>query len=492
MSSPRCLLGSPRRRTRWFVWVALVVSSGALACSKRAASDSEAAPLVSAPPMDDTAPVMDPGAAHAPALPATEENAAELSARAEARLAELAPNDKAALIALLDDPNRYLRAGALDRLRDRPAALSGDALERTVELLNDPAPLTSRACPQAESSAPGRGSTYLAADCSGNPPRRVADHAHDALLRVKPGALAAACVRVFARTPYLAEPLEALVTARRAELARPLQQALVRAERAGRLGEVDAALQLLAHLELGAGEPAAVQVLQRLAKQHRPLHALRAKVRLLALTHDAAIRRLPAWAESTYDELRALLQRDPKRPCALDQGCIPIANALVELRPLREAAAPLVPELTRLLDSDDAWLRDSSLRLLEKLGEKARPAVPKVVALLGRSRPETEEPKDIDVLLDVLAAARQPSSNVRRAVVATVRRHPTFLGSAVAALVRLGLRPTGSERAPFQSAFAQTCTGANSVASDGAPRDDRCDKLAADLKKLGVRVASLP
>lgn len=478
MSSGRSLERSLRLRTWLLFRIALTLTSGALACSKEVSSGAELA-SVSTPPVapglgapaseglsatrSTTSDERDASRSPTPSAP-PREDAAELAARADAQLAELGPNDTAALLALLESPNRYLRGGALDRLRDRAPALSRDSetLERVVELLNDPAPLAS------------------------DHARSVGERAREVLLRVQPEPLAAASVRAFARTPYLAEPLDGLVRDRAAELARPLQQALVRADRAGRLGEVDAALRLLAQLDLGAGDPEAIHVLHRLAKDRRPLHALRAKVRLLTLTHDPSSKKLPRWAEDTYAELGTLLARDPKRPCTLDSGCIPTENALVELQPLREAASPLVPELVRLLDTDDEWLRGSSLGVLEKLGERARPAVPKIVALLTRPRAQDGH-GNLGILLKVLAAARLRSASVKRALVTTTRQHPASFDGTAAVLAQLGYRLSASERALFRGAYQEHCAGS---ATSSAGSDERCGHAQADLKKLGVHVTA--
>jgi hypothetical protein len=422
--------------------------------------------------------------------PPQTDHAAELSQEAEERFATMAPDDTKTLSELLESPNRYLRAGALVRLRERPAALSANACERVIALLNDFGRITGGACLKYQGgSAPmGQGLMYAAADCSRNHTQVVSELALEVLIKVDSALLGAALVPAFARDPHLAESLRTLVSARAKELARPLQDELVRAERRGRLGESDAAVRLLAHVELGSGEPEAIEVLKRVARQRHGLHAVRATSVVLALAYKDVRSKPPQWVEEAYAALRAELTRDPKLSCVLDAGCVPVQNVLIEIRAMRESAAPLLPELVRILDSDDEWFRHGSLLVLAGMGERALPALPQVLKLLTRKRLAPDDSDgDVSDLLEVIAAARPVAARVRRPILSTLRTYPAHLREVARTFARLAVRLSPSERRFFRQAYIEECADAGSVANFSFTRDEQCAKVAADLKKIGIR-----
>ena len=413
-------------------------------------------------------------------------NAVELSREADELFATMARDDTKALSELLESPNRYLRAGALVRLRARASRLSAESLERLVALLNDFGRITDGECLKYQGVEPrGQGLMYFAADCSHNHTHVVSERAREVLLEVDAPLLGKALVPAFARDPNLADLLFTLVGARAKELARPLQDELVRAERRGRVGESDAAVRLLAHVELGSGEPGALEVLLQLTRQRPKLHAVRAKCVVLALAYEDVRSKPPQWVEEAYADLRAELTRAPTPACALDAECVSVQDVLIEIRAMRESAAPLLPEVVRLLDSDDEWL---SLLVLAQLGEKARPAVPQVLRLLTR-KPVAPDDSGADVppLLEVIAAARPPAARVQRPILATLRTYPTHLREVARTFAELGVRLNPSDRRFVHQAYVEQCADAGSIANFSFTHEDQCGELAADLKKIGIR-----
>jgi hypothetical protein len=412
-----------------------------------------------------------------------------LSRDADEELNEVRADDAGALAALLDSPNSSVRAGALRRLKGKARALSEGAVTRTVELLNDNARVTAPHCLgyEANRGVPmGQGMMLSAAECAHSHTTTVSELAKAVLAHAEPKLLGPACVRVLAKDPHVADPLRELVRARGVELSRPLQRALVVAQHKRQIGEADAAVQLLAQVAVGSAEPDAVENLKRLAARPRADYALRATTVLLTLVYEKPPAKPSKWAEQAYDRLRAELRRDPEAPCSLQSGCVPVANVLLELRAMREAAAPLVPELVAILDNPDPWARIGSLLVLKEIGKKAEPALPKLVHLLKRKR-ELHDEEDVGTLVLVLGALRSKSGAARQALVSTAKRYPSYFEEVAQALAAIGAALPPAERRTLRSVYEEQCADAGSVANFSYSRDERCAKAARDLKQLGLR-----
>ena len=187
-----------------------------------------------------------------------ERRRAEASGRADVELASVQADDVQELVSFLEDPNPYLRAGALKMITPHAARLSADGVRRVVDRLGDAQPIVARECIRYESSkraVMGQGMMYLAAQCASNHRVTISGLAAAVLAQVPAPALASASVLASSERKNLLSELEPLVRSRQSELTLPLESVLVSAEHAGRGAEVDAALSLLAHGTLGAGRP---------------------------------------------------------------------------------------------------------------------------------------------------------------------------------------------------------------------------------------------
>src|SRR5690606_6688297 len=134
------------------------------ACDRRAARPSPKTE-VSASGSDAAA---SSGPSAAPVVSA-EPSARELSQAASARLSELPAGDVSALVVLLGESNRYLRAGALSQLVRHAPRLSRQQLRVVVELLGDSARVTSGSCLGYDSNrraVMGQGQMLHAAQCA--------------------------------------------------------------------------------------------------------------------------------------------------------------------------------------------------------------------------------------------------------------------------------------------------------------------------------------
>jgi hypothetical protein len=153
---------------------------------------------------------------------------------------------------------------------------------------------------------------------------------------------------------------------------------------------------------------------------------------------------------------------------------------------MREAAAPLVPELVAILDNPDPWARIGSLLVLKEIGKKAEPALPKLVHLLKRKR-ELHDEEDVGTLVLVLGALRSKSGAARQALVSTAKRYPSYFEEVAQALAVIGAALPPAERRTLRSVYEEQCADAGSVANFSYSRDERCAKAARDLKQLGLR-----
>ncbi len=122
--------------------------------------------------------------------------------------------------------------------------------------------------------------------------------------------------------------------------------------------------------------------------------------------------------------MRAKLALDPELVCPRGANCVSVYAVLSEVRALREAAAPLLPELVSFLESKSTSLHIPTLLVLKGMREKARPAVPKLVTLLGRDPNSGSDDVDSETffVLEAIAAARPSPASVKRTLLGTVRR----------------------------------------------------------------------
>jgi len=465
----------------------VAISVAVCGCS-RSPEPPTAKPSESAVPSKSMATASSP----APA-PSSPPNAAELSQAAEVRLAKISPKNVGPLMALLDNPNPYLRAGALSRLAKHGPKLSRRYLEAVVESLNDHARVTSGSClgyGSIRRAVMGQGQMLLAAECNRYHTNTVGERAVAVLESADATLLAPELVEALSKQPGLGQYCVALVDSRPRQFSLPLQRELVESVRAAELAERDAALLLLQRVELGTVDLASIDTLTQLSHSRDEVLALRAGAVLLILLHDSGATVEPNHgAEATRQALRRALGRDPREVCRLSQGCASASFALGLLQNMREAAAPLLPEVVSLLDSDEEFVRIRALMVLGAMREKARPAVPKLIALLNRRRgAPIEESGDVTATLESLAAIRSTSTKARRAIVRAAEAESYHLEAAAAALAAMRLPVPPRERSVLRRAYENDCRDAGAIANFSFSRDDRCGRAAESLKTVDVRV----
>jgi hypothetical protein len=331
----------------------------------------------------------------------------------------------------------------------------------------------------------GQGMMFVAAECAYNHRVSIPALAASVIERAEPNALSRASVLALSKNRNLLGRLEPVVLSRAAELTAPLEGALVAAESRGRDAEIDAALALLARGTLGAGRPQTFAALDRIANGPHAARALNALCVSLSLGYPGVSGTLSDAANEAYAKVRSLLLS----PCEEGPSCVPRWEVLSALRQMRAAAAPLLPDLVSLLDEadEDAEARIPMLMVLAKMGETARPAIPKVRSLLLR-KPAAGDVEDSSqaYLLDVVGAARPAPESVTPAIMTAVRRHPRLYDEAAAVLVTLKARLKPGQRAVFRRNFVDACADAGSIANFSFSRDERCFLASQNLKKLKV------
>lgn len=457
-------------RFEWFAARLVVVAAfGSPGCAK-------------APPRSDfTA----PSSSSTPLAPQPE-SAAELSRRADVELASVRPDDVQELVSLLDAPNPYLRAGALRLLEPHAARLTTAALRGVVARLVDPDPIVAKECLAYQGSRRanvGQGMMLVAAECAHNHRVAISTLAAAVLADADASALSSASVAALASNRNLLSELDLLVNSRQKQLTAPLQRALVEAEKSEKTTELDAALSLLSFGTIGGGEPRTLDALARISERPERTRALSALCVWLALSYPGAGEPLSEHAIQGYARLAGSI----RVPCLPDSHCAEQYEVLAHARRLRAAAAPLLPQLVTALGSQDEFLRSSVLMVLSNMGQSARPAVPKIVAMLGgKAPPDDVAGHGLVPLLEVLGAASPAPASVTPAIVTAVRRHASLVEEAAAVLVTLHATLNASQRSVLRRAFDEACSDAGSIANFSFSRDERCYLTGENLKKLRV------
>lgn len=122
------------------------------------------------------------------------------------------------------------------------------------------------------------------------------------------------------------------------------------------------------------------------------------------------------------------------------------------------------------------------------LGEKAKPAVPRLVEWLNRRlTAPAEDTFEVGAALESLAAIGARSMAARRAICLAVRNNPYHLEAGAAALAVMKLPLLASEKSVLRRAYREACSDAGSVAYFSLSRDERCDSSAKYLESMGVR-----
>lgn len=415
-----------------------------------------------------------------------EATATELYRQADDTLASVSPGDVQATVSYLDHPNPYVRAGALTRLSPHAPLLSTAAVRRVVQRLVDPAPLIAKQCLSYASSrraVVGQGMMFIAAECAHNHHVTMSGLAAAVLAKAEASALASASVVALAAHRNLISELERLVRSRETELTPALQSVLVAAERSNRTAEVDAALALLANGTVGGGTPETIGALARIEERSDNARKLNALCVSLTLSYPSANKSLSPRASSGYAQLGDAL----RGTCPQGSPCPTPPDVLVAARRMRAAAAPLLPALVSVLDSEDESLRNSALFALTSMGEAARPAIPKIRSLLTQNAsPDDVDGYDMTYLLDVIGAARPAPQSVTSAIMSAVRRYPGLFDEAAAVLVTLKANLRVSDRRILRRAYDEACADAGSIANFSFARDERCFVASENLMQLKV------
>ncbi|MBC7077836.1 MAG: HEAT repeat domain-containing protein, partial [Synergistales bacterium] len=120
-----------------------------------------------------------------------------------------------------------------------------------------------------------------------------------------------------------------------------------------------------------------------------------------ALSEEELLQRLKSWSPVVRERAAMALARRLKSPPEsvlqmLESSRLEARyGACQALAHFKEAAAPAVPQLMKLLDHEDLWLRIKAAEALVAIGPPAKPALPLLLERLSRG-PSKEDPRGME------------------------------------------------------------------------------------------------